>query len=279
LGAKGFIAKERVDVDKQKRILLMAGSALLALLTIIALVVTGRMSKQTVPGPTGDKQAFIEMANLAGAPADVQDAAARLKSSRVGYAIVHPEKTYLIISTGSAAAKVAYDKVQAQPDQTKPDLVDVFLRSDPTGSSLLLATAALTSKTEYQFDLDGRFAAIPTLHNAHNLPLIPLDAATRFSLVTPQADFVAENGALHVEGYAQVFEASFMARIATAKGRVIGSAPVKSAAGAPSWGSFVVDIPYDSQSVTETGFLILEEEMSGAKLVLPIRFRVPAQMG
>lgn len=266
-------------MDKQKRNLMIGGAALLALVAVVAVALVGRLNHQGTPAPTGEQQKFIQTIDLASAPPDVQDAAAKLKTSRVGYAIVHPDKTYLIMSTGNEAEKVVLDKADTSPNETNPDFVAVQLKSSPAGQSLLIATTKLTVPTEYQFDVDGVPAVkMPTLHNAHNLPLIPLDANKHFSLVAPQANALVENGVVHVEGYAQVFEAAFSAEVTTAKTRVVGSTPVKSAAGAPSWGSFSVDIPIDGKNLTETGFLVLRAD-NGLVVTIPIRFRRPAELG
>jgi len=259
-------------MSKRNRLIAIVVAAVAAASLLIAYMAGNFLTQST---PTS---AFISVMDLSAAPFDVQEAAAKLRSSRVGYAMVKADKTYLIISTGNDAQKVKVDRAEGQPDLVNPSFVDVHLNSDAAGGRLLIATTKLTTPTEYQFDVDGSFAAIPTLHNRHNLPLIPLNAVNRFSLVTPLADQMVQGGTLHMEGYAQVFEAAFTVTVTTAKGRVIGYAPVQSAAGAPSWGSFVADVPYDASSATETGFVILEEGMTGAKLVIPVRFRTP-QMG
>lgn len=264
-------------MDKQKRALIAGGLAVLALIGIL-------VAYQLRPKTTGTvgvtPQAFYSLADTSSVPADVQDAANKLSTSRVGYAIVKPDKTYLVISTGNPSDKITYDRVEGQPDMTNPTFVDLHFNSNPTGHSLQIGTTPLTKETEYQFDVDGNFAAIPTLHNRHKLPLIPLDAKRRFSMLSPvEGQLVGSSGTLHLEGYAQVFEASFLVTITTAKGRVIGQQGVQSAAGAPSWGSFVADIPYDTSALTETGFVILDEGMTGARITIPVRFKPPGQLG
>ncbi|HYG56607.1 MAG TPA: Gmad2 immunoglobulin-like domain-containing protein [Symbiobacteriaceae bacterium] len=260
---------------KKRRAALIA-----AAVALIALSVAWMVGRHLgTPKGAGVPTAFATAINLASAPADVQAAAAILKTSRVGYAMVKPDKTYLVISTGATADTVSIDRAEGQPNLSDPSLVDIFLKTDAKGDSLMIATTPLTKETEYQFDVDGRYADIPTLHNRHNLPLIPLDAKTGFSLVRPAPGFQAEAGILEVEGYARVFEAQFTAKLITEKGRVISQSAVMAAAGAPSWGSFSTRLKFDEQNAPETGYLVLEEEMTGAKLMVPVRFRKPAQMG
>ncbi|HWI61794.1 MAG TPA: Gmad2 immunoglobulin-like domain-containing protein [Symbiobacteriaceae bacterium] len=262
---------------KQKRTLIAGGLALL----LVAGIFTAQYLRPGKTGPEVKTTSFFNQVDAASVPADVADAAAKLATSRVGYAIVKPDKTYLIVSTGNPADKVAFDKAEGQPDIVNPTFVDMHFKASPSGYALQIGSTPLTSPSvEYQFNVDGTFAAIPTLHNRHNLPLIPLDAKKRFSMVTPlEGTLIGSSGNLHIEGYAQVFEASFLVTITTAKGRVIGQKGVHSAAGAPSWGSFVADIPFDTSALTETGFVILDEGMTGAKITIPVRFRTPGQMG
>jgi len=260
-------------MDKRKRAMI-AGGLSLALLAGIIAVATLRPFKKVVSETPRPQAFYSEMSALA-VPADVQDAAARLATSRVGYAMVKPDATYLIISTGNPADKISFERAEGQPDMVHPTFVDMHFKQNPAGLSLQIGTTPLTSaNTEYQFNVDGVYASIPTLHNPHHLPLIPLDAKRRFSMVTPaEGQFVGSTGSLHIEGYAQVFEASFMVTITTAKGRVIGQKGVQSAAGAPSWGSFVADIPYDASNLTNTGFVVLDEGMTGAKISIPVVFK------
>lgn len=267
-------------MERRKRALIAGGLAVLALAGIIAILQVRPKSAGKQETPI-QPMAFYTEIDPATAPADVQAAAAKLATSRVGYPIVKADKTYLVISTGNPADKVRFDRAEGQPDLVNPTFVDIHFSAVPAGKSLQIGTTPLTSgTTEYQFDVDGNFAAIPTLHNRHNLPLIPLDAVRRFSMLTPlEGQMVGSSGTLHIEGYAQVFEASFLVTITTAKGRVIGQQGVQSAAGAPSWGSFVADIAYNNSALTETGFVILDEGMTGAKITIPVRFKKPGQMG
>lgn len=263
---------------KQKRALIAGGVAVLLVAGVIGMWLTRpKMASPTAPVVTS----FFTQVEATNVPADVADAAAKLASSRVGYPMVKADKTYLIVSTGNPADKVAFDHAEGQPNMTNPTFVDMHFKASPAGYALQIGSTPLTSTTtEYQFNVDGSYAAIPTLHNRHNLPLIPLDAKRRFSMLAPaEGQLVGSSGTLHIEGYAQVFEASFLVTITTSKGRVIGQQGVQSAAGAPSWGSFVADIPYDTSALTETGFVILDEGMTGAKITIPVRFKVPGQMG
>ncbi|HLN60053.1 MAG TPA: Gmad2 immunoglobulin-like domain-containing protein [Symbiobacteriaceae bacterium] len=261
--------------------LIGAGVAVIILIALIGAryYMTRARTPNPTTGPTTPDVTFFTAIDLNSAPTAVQEAAEKLKTSRVGYPIVTSDKTYLVISTGSVAERVKYDSAVGHPSLIDPDLATIELVSNPAGSNLLVGTTPLTTAVEYQFDVDGKPAGIPTLHNPHNLALTYLDAKTRFSLLAPAANQMVQNGQVHIEGYAQVFEARFTAKVITADGRVLGQASVASAAGAPSWGSFVADVTFDTKNLPETGFLVLEEGMNGAVLKVPVRFRPPAQMG
>lgn len=267
-------------MDKQKRALIAGG--------LVAIVLAGFLVAQNMrpkstgnPDPGVQPQAFYQVIDPSTAPADVQQAAAKLATSRVGYPMVKGDKTYLVISTGNPAEKLAYERVAAQPDTANASFVDMHFQNSPAGYSLQIGTVPLSgANVEYQFNVGETYAAIPTLHNRHNLPLIALDAQRRFSMVSPaEGQLIGSSGTFRLEGYAQVFEASFLVTVTTAKGRVIGQQGVQSAAGAPSWGSFAADITYDNSALTETGFVILDEGMTGAKITIPVRFRAPGQLG
>jgi hypothetical protein len=271
-------------VDKQKRVqkqAIMYGGLGVLLLAGVLIAMWAMPNGAPVKPVDVKPQAFYTVIDANTAPADVQDAAAKLATSRVGYPIVKADKTYLVISTGNLTDQIAYDRAEGQPDLISATFLDLHFKADAAGQSLQIGTVPLTgTDTEYQFNVGESYASIPTLHNRHNLPLIPLDAARRFSMVSPaEGAMVGSSGNLHLEGYAQVFEASFMVTITTAKGRVIGQQAVMSAAGAPSWGSFVADIPYDTSGLTETGFVILDEGMTGAKITIPVRFKPASQLG
>lgn len=277
-------------MDDRKRLYTAAGIGI-GVLLLLGLIFGAKLFKRTgtepgpvdVQGPSTTQQVALTAIDLSSAPADVQAAANTLRTSRIGYAIVKPDKTYLIISTGSDALKVKADRADGRPATGTPDSVDVSLTEDPAGERLLILTSPLTNEAIYQFNVGESPAAIPTLLNHHGLTLVPLDAEKRFALVSPEPDAIVTSP-LRITGFAQVFEATFNARIVTAKGREVGSKQgITTAGGAPNWGSFVAEIALDSADLPETGFLILEEVTGGpgggAKLVVPIRFSRPPQLG
>ncbi len=270
-----------MSVTKRQRMMVAAGLAAVALISAMVWGIARRGAK---PVPQTDTQGTVGalttgVVSLSSAPADVQDAAARLMHSRVGYAIVKPDRTYLIISTGSDDLKVRVAGAQGQPAGSTPTFVDVNLASDGSGERLLIATTSLTTQAEYQFNLDGVAAGIPTLHNPDMLALVTLPNSGGFVALSPTADQMIGTSVVSVSGYARVFEAQFTVRVMTAKGRVIGEKHVMAAAGAPSWGSFKADVAIDTADLPETGFVVFEEGMTQAKLVVPVRFRAATQLG
>lgn len=256
----------------------------LAALALIGALLWGVLRNQNQAEPAGGYNPTVSAltlgaVSLSSAPADVQEAAARLMHSRIGYAIVKPDRTYLIISTGSDALRVRVTGAVGQPPTGTPTFVDVNLASDGSGERLLIATVSLTTPAEYQFNLDGMAAGIPTLHNPDRLPLVTLPDRGGFVVLSPAPDQVADSGTLQIAGYARVFEAQFTVRVLTAKGRVVGEQHVMAGAGAPSWGSFLTQVSIETANLPDTGFVVFEEEMTESKLVVPVRFRAPSQLG
>jgi hypothetical protein len=266
---------------QQPRMRILAATLGLALVLTTVLLMAAHYfaGRDRPPVKEEPSEPFVRVIDPKTAPVDVQMAAEKLRTSQVGYAIVHPDRTYLIISTGSDDFTVSVDRAEAQPSFSTPSLVDIHFRLDRAGERLLIATTPLTVPVEYQFDVDGHYAAIPTLHNPHNLPLTYLDAASRFAVLAPAEGQLISGRTLHVEGYAQVFEAQFTVTVMSDTGRVLGQKAVMAAAGAPSWGSFAADIPIDTRDLPATGFVIFAEEMTEARFVIPVSFERPPQLG
>ena len=211
------------------------------------------------------------MIDMASAPADVRQAAEQLKTSRVGYAMVKPDRTYLVISTGEQGPKVKIDRAEAQPAGGDSTLVDVFFKTAQDGHRLMIAITPTSANVDYQFNLDGVFAAIPGLFNHHGLPLVHLDEAHNFSVITPAREQTVTGSSLTVSGFARVFEGAFMVKVLTADGREVGRAAVKSRAGAPMWACFNANVAITTANLTETGSVVFEGE-GPARLTVPIRF-------
>jgi len=273
-------------VPKQRAIMIAAAVAALALIS--ALIWSGVTGQRTpTPGPNTNSPGLgvtsrslsIAAVDMAGLPADVRDAANRLMYSRVGYAMPHGDRTFLIISTASDALKIQIQGAEAQSTAGDPRLVDVRVRSAANGNRLLVASIPVRVQADYMFTLDGANGAIPTLNNRHNLPLITLPMDQRFALVAPIANQMVAGHTLLIEGYARVFEAAFTARIVTEKGRTIAETYGLAAGGAPNWGSFRTQFNLYGLELPDSGYLILEEEMTGAKTTIPVRFRAAPQMG
>ncbi len=282
-GERDLHNKGEMAVDKRNRKwMIAAGIAAALVAALFVLLVAGRqpaVDDSVTPEPKAEEPALLTVVSLADVPQDVREAAEKLRSSRIGYAIHKPGRTYLIISTGRDDLKISLDKAVGQPAGKTPGFVDVFMQRDPKGESLVIATTTLPDTTHYQFALDGRLAAIPTLYNPHNLPLVHLDEQTGMVVLSPEAGQLVDGGMLKVWGYARPFEAQFDVRVVSAKGRTLGWTHVLAAGGAPHWGSFVSMVPLATENLPETGFVIFEEEMSGIRVKIPVRFRRPAQLG
>lgn len=251
---------------------IIAGALYVASIRNKAVVNPGPVNNPPItnPGTPTVKTVTLRSVTLASAPVEVQAAARALQTSRVAYAMRSGGQTYLIISTGRNGEFVTASTAEAQPSAANPRFVDVALQQSANGSRLLVLAMPIALEAEYQVNLGGKTAAIPTLYNKHGLALIELDEVSGFSLVHPSASVAIQGDILFVEGYARVFESSFNAKLLSAKGRVLAEAQVQAAAGAPNWGSFTTAMKLTERPTEAT--LVLFDEMSGAKLTIPVRF-------
>lgn len=265
----------------RKTTLLIGTGIGLAVIIAGALYLTGARTQKVTPGPVNKppitnpgtpaiKTVQLQTVNLASAPMEVQAAARALQTSRVAYAIKSGGQTYLIISTGRNGERVSAMMAEAQPSAANPRFVDLMLQPSANGSSLLVLSMPIVQDAEYQVNLGGKTAAIPTLYNQHGLALVELNESTGFALVNPSTNVAIQGDILFLEGYARVFEASFNAKLISAKGRILAEAQVKAAAGAPNWGSFTTAMKLTERPTDAT--LVLFDEMSGAKLSIPVHF-------
>lgn len=268
-------------MDRKTTLLIGAGIGLAAIMAG-ALYVSSVRTKGPTPGPVTSppitnpgiptvKTVPLRTVNLASAPMEVQAAARALQTSRVAYAIKSGGQTYLIISTGRNGEMItAAATAEAQPNAASPRFVDVMLQPNANGSRLLVLALPIGQDAEYQVNLGGKTAAIPTLYNQHGLALVELNETTGFALVHPSQGVAVQGDILFLEGYARVFESSFNAKLISAKGRILAEAQVQAAAGAPNWGSFTTAMKLTERPAEAT--LVLFDEMSGAKLTIPVRF-------
>ncbi|MDF2629880.1 MAG: Immunoglobulin-like domain of bacterial spore germination [Symbiobacteriaceae bacterium] len=213
----------------------------------------------------------IARINITQAPLRVREAAQQLAASRVGYVIPDGEVSYLIISTGLGG-----ERVDVEGAKRSGTIIDIDVRTSPTkGESLIIAklNAAVTDARLVQFHLDGYAAGIPALVNADNLPLVTLPDKESLVLVTPKAGDRVAGGMVQVSGYAKIFEANVSVAVYSAgKGRVLGQSNVTAAIGAPNWGSFRINVPYEQVAGLAEGVILVYDDDSGAKLAVPVRF-------
>lgn len=271
-------------LDRNRKIAMVA-AGVAVLVTLMAVYFGLRRPTPTPPPgggttpPPATQRVTLTPVRLMDAPAEVADAAARLMHSRVGYAMPVGGRTYLIVSSGSDDLKMSLVGAVGQPGTGTPSFVDVNLATSSSGERLMILAAPIAGGAEYQFNLDGTYAAIPTLHNRHGLPLVTLPHVGGFVVISPASDETVSGRTFDVSGYARVFEAQFTLKAMSAKGRILAETQVMPAAGAPSWGSFVASLTLPEGEMPETGFLVLEDPMTEAKLVVPVRFRAPRQLG
>jgi len=262
--------------QRKTRIILAAVGLIAVMVGVSVWEIFSRKAGGPTPGGPGSNPAAPQAVPLmvippGTAPADVQEMAARLRTSRVGYAIVKPDRTYLIISTGSDSLRVRLDRAEGLPGTGAPTSVTVRLTSSPSGERLLILAANLTRAADFRFDLDGVVQAIPTLRNPDNLPVAALPEGSGIVVLNPAHNQVLANWPLRVAGFARAPDAQLTITVTDAKGRVLGRSYTVVAAAAPSWGSFVADIRLEAGAVAETGFLVIEGQPS-IRLSIPVRF-------
>lgn len=208
---------------------------------------------------------------LAQAPLQVREAAEKLSASRVGYVIPQGNQAYLVISTGPNGERI--DVTGARRSGT---IIDIDVRSSSAGDRLIVALlkAPVTDLRMVQFHLDGYAAGIPALVNTDNLPLMNLPDKGSIVIAAPIAQETVAGGQVQVSGFARIFEGQISIAVYSAgKGRVLGeSKNVSAAIGAPNWGSFKVNIPYEVVKGLTDGAILVYDQDSGAKVAIPIRF-------
>jgi hypothetical protein len=213
----------------------------------------------------------IARITLAQAPLRVREAAQQLAASRVGYVVPDGNVSYLIISTG-----IGGERVDVAGAKRSGSIIDIDVRSNATkGESLIIAklNAPVTDARLVQFHLDGYAAGLPALVNADNLPLVTLPNKEALVLVSPTAGDRIAGGMVQVSGYARIFEANVSVAVYSAgKGRILGQQNVTAAIGAPNWGSFKINVPYEQVAGLAEGVVLVYDNDSGAKLAVPIRF-------
>lgn len=215
----------------------------------------------------------VRRVTVAQAPMAVQEAASRLATSRVAYAIPIGDVTYLVISTGEMGERV--EVAGARQDEAVSGLIHVDVTSSSAGERLLILEmrASVYDTRMVQFNLDGHAALLPALVNADGVPLMALPDKEFLVVAAPQPNTRIVGGVVQVSGYARIFEGQFQATVFSAgKGRVLGEAQVAASVGAPNWGSFRVNIPITvPQGITE-GVLVLHDDQTGVKMIVPLHF-------
>lgn len=255
----------RADRKKQLGVMLLVIVALgLAAFAIINLISGGG-------GPPKPGGVTVERIPLSQAPLNVREAAEKLSQSRVGFVIPQGNQAYLVISTGPNGERI--DVAGARRSGT---IIDIDVRSGSAGERLIVARllAPVTDTRLVQFHLDGYAAGIPALVNADNLPLMTLPDKGSIVIASPVGQEAIAGGMVQVYGYARIFEGQITIAVYSAgKGRVLGeSKNISAAIGAPNWGSFKVNIPYEVVKGLKDGSILVYDEDSGAKVAIPIKF-------
>ena len=254
------------DRRKQLGVMLLVvlglGLAAFAILNIFG----GKPGSPTKPGGL-----TVTRIPLAQAPLQVREAAEKLGTSRVGYVIPQGNISYLVISTGPAGERI--DVTGARRSGT---IVDIDVRSSASGEQLIVALlkAPVTDTRLVQFHLDGYAAGIPALVNTDNLPLMALPDKGSIAIAGPVGQERVAGGMVQVSGFARIFEGQISIAVYSAgKGRILGeSKNVTAAIGAPNWGSFKVNIPYEVIKGLTEGVVLVYDQDSGAKVAIPVKF-------
>ncbi|MGE5672326.1 MAG: Gmad2 immunoglobulin-like domain-containing protein [Mycobacterium leprae] len=259
---------------RRKKVCIGIAVGVMLLLIVGALLMVFNRPKP--PGPKPEPTDPILVIALSQAPQDVQDAAKALYTSRVAYAMVKSDKTYIVINTGSDTEKVKYDLNRRVPATGTPTDVEIFMSSLATGTRQVILLAPWGSGVRYEFKLDN--SHFPQLFNTHNLPLVYLNAAEAISVVKPVADQQVTTSPLVVAGFANAFESQFDATVFTEKGRSLGTLRIM-APGMGDWGSFMAEVKFDTTSLPERGYVLFEDGGKPMHFMVPIRFLVKQELG
>jgi len=252
-----------------------AGVLLLAALMLGVAAVAATQFRHSRPqsGFEVGKVAVRRMA-ISEAPWAVQEAAGRLGTSRVAYAMSVGPVTYLVISTAETGERV--EVVGAERDQEFKSRINVNLRRSPNGERLLvvLMQAAITDQQSVRFVLDGGSGRIPALLNPDGLPLVRLPDAGGLVLVSPESGARISGTGLQVSGFSRLVDGEFNVQVfAGGKGRLLGQAMgLRAAGGAPDWGSLRVNVPISIPPGVTDGVVLVYDLRSGAKSAVAVRF-------
>jgi hypothetical protein len=207
------------------------------------------------------------------APMMVQDAAARLATSRVGYVMPMGDVTYLVISSGVMGERMVIVGARRAPDSP---LIAVRLGSATNGEPLIVAEmkASVSDPRMVHFELDNYTGVIPALINRDGLTLARLPDKEMLAMVGPQPNTRVMGNMVQVSGYARFPDGRVSIQVfSTGKGRVLGEATnVVVAALGPDWGSFRANVPLTLPQGTDEGVLLIYHPQSDAKVAIPVRF-------
>ncbi len=261
-----------MSVESRKRMGLLLAALLAIGLLAFAAVHLVRWQREGRPVSQGD--VAIRKITMAEAPTTVQEAASKLQTSRVAYAMPSGRYTYVIISTGPNGERL--ELAGAKRDPVLASMINVNTKSSSRGDRLIIAAldAQVADVRNIRVLVDGYPGMVPLLVNADSLPLTVLPDTGALAVVAPEYNVRVVGSSVEVSGFARFFGGRFNIQVfAAGKGRVLGEAlEVRASAGAPDWGSFRVSVPVSvPQGVTEGVVLIYDNE-TGAKVSIPIRF-------
>lgn len=255
--------------ERRKHLALMVGAVAALSLLAVAMIYLLRW----YGGGTKSDEITLRKIPLYQAPMLVQEAAAKLARSRVGYVMQVGEVQYLVISSGEMGERL--ELKGAQKMQGKP-VVGVQLSTGAAGERLLVAEIrpGVADPRLLRFDLDGRVGAIAALINLHGLPLVSLPDKEQIALVGPQPNVRVMGSMVQVSGFARVPDGRLQMQVLSAgKGQVLGEGKdVLTAAPGPDWGSFRVNIPLHLLSQEGEAVLMVYHLDSEAKIAVPIRY-------
>lgn len=157
---------------------------------------------------------------------------------------MHMLKSYLILASALllVAGCASPQKPSANPAQAAPGATATQIAPSPTRVPATAARPASSSPTA---------AAIPSL--APTATVTPV-ASANVTISEPLVGAKISNP-VKVKGTARVFEAHLQVQVKDASGKVIGKKTVVASIGAPEWGTFETDLPFEAPTKEQQGVI------------------------
>jgi len=259
-----------MPMERRRQLAILVASVLAIGLLVFASVHVARWYR----GGEASVQQGIRRIPLREAPMEIQEAAGRLASSRVAYAIARGATTYLIISTGIMGERIELGTSPLPTQQGAP--FELNVRSSPGGERLIIAAVGSQSvnPNAIRYLLDGMPGRIPALINPDGLVPVTLPDEGGLVVTGPDPHAYILGNVIHISGFARLPSGRFQVQVlAAGKGRILGELKDAIAStGAPNWGSFRVSVPIEVPEGVTAGTVVVHDPVTGARVPIEVQF-------